>query len=73
MTTLYCNVISVNPTTGEQSCFKEIAGLSTETKPTDGLVDGSAFLEVDTGLVALFDSDNSEWHGGTVVDEGGGT
>lgn len=30
------------------------AGLSTDTKPTDGIVTGSDFTEVDTGDVYLF-------------------
>ena len=36
------------------------AGLSTDTKPTDGIVTGSDFTEVDTGDVYFFDEE-SDW------------
>lgn len=36
-------------------------GLSTDTKPTDGVGNGSAFLEMDTSKVYFFDAGNSEW------------
>lgn len=68
MRTITCKVIDVNPTTGEQLCYKEMAGLSTEDKPTTGLVSGSSVLEVDTQKVAFFDETNSTWYGGTVGD-----
>ena len=43
--------------------FVRIAGLSTETKPTRGLVSGSEFLEVDTGREFVLDaeSDTPAW------------
>lgn len=43
--------------------FVRIAGLSTETKPTAGLVSGSEFLEVDTGREFVLDaeSDTPAW------------
>ena len=67
MRTLYTKVVGTNG--DETTTYKEIAGLSTEDKPTDGLATGSCFIEVDTCLVAFYDEDNSEWHGGTVVDD----
>lgn len=70
MRTLYTKVVGTDGDTTKT--YKEIAGLSTETKPTDGLATGSCFIEVDTCLVALFDEDNAEWHGGTVVDDNDG-
>ena len=42
--------------------LQEIVGLSTDTKPTDGLVTGSSFLEVDTGKLSLYDEVNEEWN-----------
>ena len=36
-------------------------GLSTDTKPTDGVGNGSAFIEMDTSKVYFFDAGNSEW------------
>lgn len=38
------------------------AGLSTDTKPTGGLVTGSEFVEVDTGDVYAYDeTDGGTW------------
>ena len=37
----------------------EIAGLSSDTKPTTGLVSGSRFLEVDTGKTYVLDADSN--------------
>lgn len=41
----------------------EIAGLSSDSKPTDGLVSGSSFIEVDTGKQYVLDaeSDSATW------------
>ena len=36
-------------------------GLSTDTKPTKGVGNGSAFIEMDTSKVYFFDAGNSEW------------
>lgn len=52
-------------TLGEDTLQVELRGLSTDTKPTsltDGEIEnGSVFIEIDTGDVYLFDSENSEW------------
>lgn len=45
----------------ENSNYIEAAGLSTDTKPTAGIVTGSLFLEVDTGDVYAFDEAGAEW------------
>lgn len=37
--------------------YIEAAGLSTDTKPTTGIVTGSVFVEVDTGDGFLFKED----------------
>lgn len=71
MRTLYSKVVG---TDGETVInYVEMAGLSTDTKPTDNIAAGSVFLEVDTGLVAIFNEEDNEWTGGTVAesDEGG--
>ena len=39
----------------EEKKYVEMFGLSTDTKPTTGLVSGSKFTEVNTGDVFLFD------------------
>ena len=43
--------------------YVKLAGLSTETKPTAGIVTGSEFLAVDTGDVYAFaEGDSPEWY-----------
>lgn len=37
------------------------AGLSTDSKPTDGIANGSMFVEMDTGKIYLFDADGETW------------
>ena len=41
--------------------YIEAAGLSTDSKPTEGLVTGSMFLAVDTCEVFFFDEVGNEW------------
>ena len=41
--------------------YVELFGLSTDSKPTTGIVTGSVFVEVDTGKCFLFNEDASEW------------
>ncbi len=41
--------------------YLEAAGLSTDAKPTEGLVTGSRFTEVDTGDVYAFDEVGGAW------------
>lgn len=42
--------------------YVEMAGTSTESKPTTGVVTGSLFLEVDTGDVYAFDETTDTWN-----------
>lgn len=37
---------------------QELAGSSSEAKPTAGMANGSMYLETDTGKIALFDEDD---------------
>ena len=41
--------------------YIEATGLSTDTKPTTGIITGSTFMEVNTGNVFMFDEVSSEW------------
>ena len=41
--------------------YVELFGLSTDSKPTTGIVTGSVFVEVNTGKCYLFNEDASEW------------
>ena len=42
--------------------YIEAAGLSTDSKPTSGIITGSKFFEVDTGAGKCFDEVGAEWH-----------
>ena len=42
--------------------YLEFAGLSTEDKPTENLMTGSLFLEVDTGDMYAYDEEGNEWN-----------
>lgn len=50
--------------------YCEFFGLSTEDKPTTGLVTGSYFVEQDTGHVYSWNSDNNSWY--KILELGGG-
>ena len=39
----------------------EMRGLSTDEKPILSIENGSAFIEIDTGKVYLFDLENKQW------------
>lgn len=39
----------------------EYDGLSTDTKPTEKVRNGSVFVEMDTAKIYLYDATNSEW------------
>lgn len=41
--------------------YVELFGLSTDSKPTENIVTGSVFVEVDTGKCYLFNEDASAW------------
>ena len=41
--------------------YSEMFGLSTDSKPTAGLISGSKFTEVDTGDIYLFDEEGKTW------------
>lgn len=60
MRTLFSKIVEISPS-GEMKIYKEYAGLSSETPPTDCCT-GSKLLFVDTGDVKCFDEDNSTWY-----------
>ena len=39
----------------------DYAGLSTDTKPTTGVANGSVFIEMDTSKVYMFNAASGEW------------
>ena len=46
---------------GPEKFYYELSGDSTDSKPTADVVDGSIFLETDTGKVYFFNGKTSEW------------
>lgn len=45
--------------------YAVFSGLSSDTKPTEGLLTGSEFLEVDTGVRYYFDEQSEAWYPST--------
>lgn len=41
--------------------YIDAAGLSTDDKPVDGIITGSRFTEVDTGILCIFDETTGAW------------
>jgi hypothetical protein len=37
-------------------------GLSTDTKPTEGVLNGMTFIEMDSGKIYFYDEANETWH-----------
>lgn len=40
---------------------QEYVGLSTDTKPTDNVANGSTFVEIDTQKFYIYDEDGGDW------------
>lgn len=40
----------------------QYVGLSTDTKPTEDVGNGSFFIEINTSKIYIFDSVNEQWH-----------
>ena len=53
-------IVTETPFEGAKK-YVEIYGLSTESKPTDNLIMGSVFIEVNTGKVFLFNETSGSW------------
>lgn len=45
----------------EDDKYSEMFGLSSDDKPTESLITGSKFTEIDTGIVYRFDEESGEW------------
>ena len=61
--------VSFLDSNGQTVQMSDLYGLSTDTKPTTGLANGSIFVEVDTGKLFLFNEDTGEW---SEISTGGG-
>ena len=57
---------------GNDKDLIEAACLSTDTKPTDGIANGSLCLEMNTGDIYAFDEDGTEWVNISGTDNNGG-
>lgn len=55
------STIVVNGPGKDDIRYNEYSGLSTDTKPTEGVATGSTFLEVDTSKVYFFDEVSATW------------
>lgn len=55
--TIYNNV----PSYSQDDVLIESACLSTDTKPTEGIANGSICIEMDTGSIFMFDKAGNEW------------
>ena len=53
-------IVTETPFEGNKK-YCEIYGLSTESKPTDNLIMGSVFIEVNTGKAFLFNETAGSW------------
>ena len=51
----------VNHSSDGFGSHREYRGLSTDTKPTEGVKNGDEFFEMDTKNVYLFDEDGQQW------------
>ena len=39
----------------------EYRGLSKDTKPTENIINGALFIEIDTGKFYMFDLESAQW------------
>lgn len=46
---------------GNEKCLVESACLSTDSKPTDGIANGSICIEMNTGKIFMFNEAGSAW------------
>ena len=52
--------ITINNENARGNCF-DYRGLSSDTKPTDGVPNGSTFFEMDTGNFFMFNGASTTW------------
>lgn len=46
---------------GHDYVYREYTGLSTDSKPTTGVFNGSTFVEMDTSKIFVFNAEDMEW------------
>ena len=55
-------MISVNTNKNGVNPFWDVRCASTDTKPVDGVPNGSTCLETDTGKLFVYDKDTEQWN-----------
>ena len=55
------SINQVNYIAQEDKMYIQGACLSTDTKPTAGILNGSCLIEMDSGKVYFFDESGSQW------------
>jgi len=56
-------MVTINKSISRDAASQYIEGfcLSTDTKPTNGIENGSQLVEMDTGKLYFFDEDGGDW------------
>lgn len=55
-------MVSINRQEGYARVFNDVRCLSTDTKPTWNVKNGSTLVEIDTGKGYMFDAHGATWH-----------
>lgn len=50
-----------NEKEGEKITTGQLVGLSTDTKPTENIGNGTIFIEIDTKTIYFYDEENQIW------------
>lgn len=58
MVSIYSEKVSLNDTNER---IVELRGLSTDTKPTTGIGNGSVYIEIDTQKIFFYDGTSETW------------
>lgn len=58
---LTCEVMKTVTVNGHKFTYIEGSCKSTDTKPVDGIYNGSKLVEMNTGNVMIFDGDSHTW------------
>jgi hypothetical protein len=64
-------MVSVNRQALYGKVYNDVRCLSTDTKPTEAIKNGSVLTEIDTGRTYLFDAAGGQWH--EIATGGGGS
>ena len=70
MVTKTCESRLISEDSYERTTIFRVRCLSTDTKPTSGMTNGSTLVEIDTGKKYMFNVDSEDWidHGVVIGD-----